>query len=72
MGGVQALAKTHGLKRREAQNLLQGVSSCTLHRPRQKHFPTLPTLVFNIDEQWVADLIELQGLARWNKGTGTP
>ena len=24
--------------------------------------------MFNIDEQWVADLIELQGLARWNKG----
>ena len=68
LGGVQAFAKAHGLKRREAQNLLQGVLSYTLHRPRRKHFPTLPTLVFNIDEQWVADLIELQGLARWNKG----
>ena len=69
LGGVQAFAKAHGLKPKDAQKGFQGLLSYTLHRPRRKHFPMLPVLVFSIDEQWVADLIELQGLARWNKGT---
>ena len=68
-GGFLAFAKAQGLKRREAQKIWQGVLSYMLPRPSQKQFFMLPTVVFNIDEQWVADLIEVRGLARWKKGT---
>lgn len=48
--------------------MLQQELSYTLHKPRRKHFPTLPVLVFDIDQQWVRDLIDLQKLAPWNQG----
>lgn len=48
--------------------MLQQELSYTLHKPRRKHFPTLPVLVFDIDQQWVMDLIDLQKLAPWNQG----
>jgi len=40
----------------------------TLHKPRQRRYPTLPVLVFGIDEQWAADMIEVQNIAKQNKG----
>ena len=30
---------------------------------------TLPELVFNKEEQWVADVVEMQTMAKWNRGT---
>ena len=35
----------------------------TLHKPRRRHFPTLPVMVFGIDKQWAADLIEVNNIA---------
>lgn len=64
LGGVQAFAKSNRLNWQEAYKLLQHVLNYMLHCPREKHFPTLSTLLCNIDEQWVANLIELQWLAR--------
>ena len=40
----------------------------TLHKPRRTQFPTTPTLVFDRDEQWLMDLVDMQKLSRWNKG----
>ena len=40
--------------------------TCTLHKPRRRRFPTLPTFVFGINEQFVIALVEK--LAKWNKG----
>ena len=40
----------------------------TLHKPRRRRFPTLPVLVFNIDQQWVANLVEVQNIPKYNKG----
>ena len=40
----------------------------TLHKPRRRHFPTLPVMVFGIDEQWAADLIEVINIAKPNRG----
>ena len=43
------------------------VLSYTLHKLRRTRFPTTPTLVFDRDEQWQMDLVDMQNLSRWNK-----
>ena len=68
LGGVRPFARAHGLKDKQAKDILPGVLSYTLHKPRRKRFPTLPTLVFGIDEQWQMDLVDMQKLSKWNKG----
>ena len=40
----------------------------TLHQPRRRHFPTLPVKVFNVDEQWMSDLIEVVNMSKQNRG----
>ena len=40
----------------------------TLHKPRRRRFPTLPVIVGGLDDQWVADLVEVQPLAKYNRG----
>ena len=47
---------------------MEGSLAYTLHKPRRKRFPTAPVVVYGIDEQWAADLVEVQKLARYNKG----
>ena len=32
----------------------------------RRRFPTLPVLVFHINNQWVPDLVEMQPLKHWN------
>ena len=68
MGGVEPFAKAHGLSRKQAEKELQSVLSYTLHKPRRKRFPTLPTMVYGRDEQWQLDLVDMQKLSKWNKG----
>ena len=67
--GVSRFARIHRLKPAEAQKILEKDLAYTLHRPRRRgRFPTLPVLVFGKDEQWVADLMEMQPLAKYNSG----
>ena len=68
LGGVRPFAQARGIKVREAQHVLSGVLSYTLHKPRRKWFATLPTMVFGVDEQWQMDLVDIQKLSKWNKG----
>ena len=68
LGGVEPFAKAHGLSRKQAEKELQSVFSYTLHKPRRKRFPTLPTMVYGRDEQWQLDLVDMQKLSKWNKG----
>ena len=68
LGGVEPFAKAQILKTPQAQRILQSVLSYTLHKPRRTRFPTSPTLVFDRDEQWQMDLVDMQKLSRWNKG----
>ena len=68
LGGVERFAKAHGLSHKQAEKELQSVLSYTLHKPRRKRFPTLPTMVYGRDEQWQLDLVEMQKLSKWNKG----
>ena len=54
---------------KEALEELRGQLAYSLHRPFHRRFPTLPVLIFHMDEQWVPDLVEMQPLKRWNRGT---
>ena len=65
--GVAKFAKAHKILQAQAKQQLQQLLSYTLHKP-QRRFPTLPTLVFTINEQFVMDLVDLQKLAKYNKG----
>ena len=60
LGGVKPFAQAHKLKTPQAQRVLQSVLSYTLHKPRRTRFPT--TLVFDRDEQWQMDLVDMQKL----------
>ena len=68
LGGVVRLAQAHGLPAASARAKLQGLLSYTLHKPRRRRFPTLPVVVHGMDDQWVADLVEMQQLKKWNRG----
>ena len=68
LSGVQPSAQAHKVKTPQAQQILQSVLSYTLHKPRRTRFPTTPTLVFDRDEQWQMDLVDMQKLSRWNQG----
>ena len=65
LGGVEPFAK--GQKLKTPQRILQSVLSYTLHKRRRTRFPTTPTMVFDRDEQWQMDLVDMQKLCRWNK-----
>lgn len=66
--GVHAFAKAHKISQAKAQKQLEQILSYTLHKPRRRRLPTLPTKVVSINEQFVIDLVDLQKLAKWNKG----
>ena len=70
--GVSAFVKAQGISREKTERQLQQKLSYMLHKPRRRRrrrrFPTLPTLVFGINEQFVMDLIDLQKSAKRNKG----
>ena len=66
LGGVAKFAKAHKIPQSQAKQQLQQLLNYTLHRRRR--FPTLPTLVFTINDQFVMDLVDLQKLAKYNRG----
>ena len=68
LGGIAKFVKAHKIPQRKAKQQLEQLLSYTLHKPRRRRFPTLPTKVFSINEQFVMDLVDLQKLARYNKG----
>ena len=67
-GGVSRFAKSQGISLKRAKAILENDLGYTLHKPRQRKFPTLPVKVFTIDEQWTADLIEVINISKQNKG----
>ena len=64
LGGVDRYARAQGLTRKEVLKELRQELAYTLHGPVCRRFPTLPVLVFHVDEQWVAHLVEMQP---WNR-----
>ena len=69
LGGVQRFVKAYGVPRKTAQNVLKKDLAYTLHKPRRRRFPTIPVVVGGLDDQWAADLVETENLAKENQGT---
>jgi len=40
----------------------------TLHRPVRKRFPRNPYSVNNINDVWESELVDVQGLSKYNDG----
>jgi len=72
-GGVEALfkqCKSNGLNvtRDQVLQVLKKLDVYTLHKPRRVHYSRNPTVVGNIDQQWQADLADMQDVSRQNSG----
>lgn len=63
-------AKEHysELKLKDVQAWLKREITYTLHRPTRKRFVRNPIRVSKIDEQWEADIVEMQDFKRVNNG----
>ena len=68
VGGVPRFARAHQIPLKQAQRVLERDLAYTLHKPRRRRFPTLPVIVGGLDDQCVADLVEVQPLAEYNRG----
>jgi len=68
LGGLTRFAKANKISSRRAREVLQRDLGYTLHKPRRRRFPSVPVMVFGIDEQWTADLVEVTNIAKYNRG----
>ena len=68
LGGVVRFAKAQRLPMVKVREKLEADLGYTLHKLTRRRFRTLPVLVFAIDDQWVADLIEVGNIAKSNRG----
>ena len=71
LGGVQKLyqaARKYGISRPQVVGWLQKQPGYTLHRPARKTFRSNRVFVNGLDQQWQADLADVQKLSRWNRG----
>ena len=69
LGGLHRFARTHRQKVQRLRPHLEKELAYTLHKPVRRRFPTLRVQVWGMDHQWVADLVEVQRLAKHNGGT---
>ena len=67
-GGVSRFAKSQGISVKKAKQILEKDLGYTLHKQRRRHFPTLPVKVFNVEEQWSSDLVEVVNISKQNRG----
>jgi hypothetical protein len=56
------------ITRKNVDDWLRKQITYTLHRPVQLKFETRPVIVYDIDEQWQLDLVDLSKLSRYNAG----
>ena len=63
---VKSLKRFAHIKQRDIQNWLRKQNTYTLHKPIQKRFPRRKTIVGAIDQQWQADLADMQSLMKQN------
>lgn len=73
-GGVERLySRAKALRvprvtRKKVKEFLKGEQSYTLHRQARRHFTRNHVYAAGIDDQWQADLADMQSLSRQNKG----
>jgi hypothetical protein len=66
-GGLSKF-KTKGYTKKEVRELLQSQDTYTLHKPTRRRFTRRRVVVYGIDHQWQADLVDLAKLSSYNKG----
>ena len=67
LGGLRRFARAQRLSQAQALDALRKSLAFTLHRPPRRRFKMAPVMVLNIDQQWVADLVEMQRYWRQNR-----
>lgn len=65
-GGVHRLWKEVGGSKQQVAEWLQTQDTYTLHKPARKKIKRNRIQVAGLDDQWEADLIDVQGLAKYN------
>ena len=68
LGGLRRFARAQRLSQAQARDALRKSLAFTLHRPPRRRFKMAPVMVLNIDQQWVADLMEMQRYWHQNRG----
>ena len=68
LGSLDALAAAAGVSKKKVRQWSRGQATYTLHRQARKRYPTRAYVVSNVEDQWQADLADMQLLARHNRG----
>ena len=55
------------ISRKQVQDWLTQQDVYTLHKPNRRHYKTSRVIVFGIDQQFQADLVDVQNLSRYSK-----
>ena len=67
-GNASLLAAAAGVSNAQTKKWLNSQPTYTLHRSAKRHYPTRHYMVHAVDEQWQADLCDMQQLAKFNNG----
>lgn len=67
-GGVKRLAGASGVSTSIAKKWLSQQDTYTLHKPIRYKFSRRKTIAYGINELWQSDLVDLQKIAKYNKG----
>lgn len=67
-GSIQSLTKATRLPRKKVEAWLRQQRTYTTHKPARIHFPTRSYVTRGLNQQWQADLVEMQPYARENQG----
>ena len=69
-GGVNALHRqVRGvLSKKQVKDWLSGQDTYTLHKPTRRKFSRRRVLIGRVDQQWQADLVDLQSISKINDG----
>lgn len=65
---IQKLSKATGVSKKKVKVWLKTQPTYTLHRQARKRYPTRHYIARDIDDQWQADLAEVQDIASKNRG----
>lgn len=65
-GGINRLWKEVGGSKTDVEEWLKTQDTYTLHRPAKKKIKRNKILVAGLDDQWEADLIDVQGISKYN------
>jgi hypothetical protein len=66
-GGLSKF-KLKGYTKKQVSEWLQSQDTYTLHNPTRRRFPRRRVVVYGIDHQWQAGLVDLAKLSSYNKG----